>query len=191
MAGEVLADLQARATFAWFWVAAWRHGLRRSSEWWISVSMLLLTLIVTAFTGYATLRTAPSAAALDFRTGVEQGSGSLQSFATAKPGATLPVRLQLTPHNQDLGGVSLAITPPPHAELVHCVWRVGNDDPDECAMPDGEARVDLEQLNSGETLRLSVRVEVLTSVDDHESIEFEMNSAEAGASTREVDLFSP
>lgn len=188
----MLAELRNRATVAWLWAAAWRREHKRSGEWWASTLMLMVAVVSAVFTGYAAFRSTPSAAGLSFRAGVREGSGGLHSFATPELGDALSIRLQLTPYHQDLGGVAVTVAPPPRVELTdRCYYSVGGSSRRDCAMPDGVGRIDLPHLNSGETLRLSVEVRVVAQIEDRESVTIEMSSAEANASRREVDLYSP
>lgn len=190
--GEMIAELQGWATLAWHWAAAWRDEHRRPREWWMATLMLTVATVSAVLTAYAAFRAAPSAARLSFRTGVKEGSGGLRSFATPEPGDTLSIRLQLIPYNQDLGAVSVAIDPPPQVELTdRCYYTVGGSARRDCALPDGEGRIDLPRLDSGETFRLSVEAHVVGEIRDRESITIEMSSAEAEASRRDIDLYSP
>jgi hypothetical protein len=192
LVGKALGDLRTWAMVCWRWSIAWKHEHKRSGAWWGSMVMLLITAVGTFFTVYGVVRPTPSAARLNFRAGVREGSAGMRSFATPDPGDILPVRLSLTPYNQDLGGLAVVITPPPGAVLTaDCYYSVGDGGRHRCALPGGQGRIDLARLASRETLRLSVKVKVLAFVDSRESITFEMSSAEADASLRQVDLYSP
>jgi hypothetical protein len=192
LVGAALGDLQTWVMVCRLWVIVWQHEHKRPGAWWGSMVMLLITAIGTFFTIYGVVRPTPSVARLNFRAGVREGSAGMRTFATPEPGDILPVRLSLTPYNQDLGGVAVVITPPPGAMLTaDCYYSVGDGGRHRCALPDGQGRVDLARLDSKETLRLSVKVKVLASMDSRESITFEMSSAEADASLRQVDLYSP
>jgi hypothetical protein len=188
---EGIAGLWTRVVVAWLWAADWRQQHSRPAEWWFSTAMLLVTLAGTVFTGYAAFHSAPSAAKISFKTGVKEDSGGLRSFATPEAGDTLWVGLELTPYHQNLDGVSVTIAAPPRVELTdRCNYTVGDSARQSCAMPNGEGRIDLAHLDSGETLRLSVEARVGQRIKDRESITIEMSAAEAEASRRKIDLYS-
>lgn len=188
----ILSEVRDGARPILLGAAACLHECKRPGEWWGSVLMLMVTVVSAAFTAYAAFRPPPSVAGLSFKTGVSEGSGGLHSFATPEPGDTLSIRLQLTPHHQDLGGVAVTISGSPRVELTdRCYYRVGESQRSDCAMPAGEGRIDLARLNSGETLWLAVEARVLSPIEDRERITIEMSSAEVDSSRREIDIFSP
>jgi hypothetical protein len=114
----------------------------------------------------------------------------MRSYATPEPGEVLSVRFRLTPYNENLSGVAVAIKVSARVALTSaCHYSVGDSGRQTCAMPDGEGRVDLGHLDSGETLRLSAGVKVLAPVENRQSITFEVSSAETRANSREVDLY--
>jgi hypothetical protein len=151
--------------------------------------MLLVTLIGTFFTVYGVLRPTPLVARLKFSAGVKKESGGILSFATPKPGDILPVRLSLTPYNQDLGHIAIVVAAPPSATLISCYYSVDDGKRRSCEIPDGEARADLARLGSGQTLHVAVRVEVEAPAVRREGIVCEMSSTELSVSRREVDLY--
>jgi len=191
LAAEVLAEVGDRIALARLWAGVWWHEHKRPTEWWGSSLMLLVAVVSAVFTAYAALRPTPSPG-FSFKAGVSEGSGGLRSFAVPEPGDPLAILLQLTPRHQDVRGVAVTISPPRRVELTQrCYYTVGDSPRRECAMPGGEGRIDVAQINSGETLRITVEARVVTRIEDRETIAIEMSSAEAEASQRAIDLFSP
>ncbi len=184
--------MEHRLAFAWLWVRGWWHGHKRSNDWWGSLLMLLVAVVSAAFTVYAALRPEPSVAGVSFETGIDDGGGGLRSYAEPESGEGIPILLEVTPHHQDLIGVSVIISPPPRVELTdRCYYTVGDSLRHRCAMPGGEGRIDIARLGSGETLRISANARVVAQIEERETITIEMDSAEDEASQRGIDLFSP
>jgi hypothetical protein len=192
LAAEVFSEGRDRLSFALLWAVDWWHRHQRPNEWWGSSLMLLVTVVSAAFTIYAALRPAPSAAGISFKTGVDEGSGALRSFAVPEPGDRIPIVLQLTPHHQDLRGVAVVIAPPLRAEMTdRCYYAVGDSPRRECAIAGGEVRIDVACLKSGETLRISAEARVVARIETRETIAIEMGAAEVEASRRGIDLLTP
>jgi hypothetical protein len=160
----------------------------------------VITLLVGAIgilgTWYAALRSAaPSVAKVSFNTGVSEGAGagSTRSFATPKLHAELRIRLSLTPVHQDLGQVAITIDPPPSLELTSsCFYEVSGEGRQSCLHPDGERRIEVPRLASGQSLRITAKARVVHRVEGREAVMIEMSSADTPApSQKRIDLYSP
>ena len=168
---------------------------RRSAEYWFTMFTLLLGALALVGTWYAALRPTPSTAEVLFNTGVVEGSagGGPRSYATPRLNTPLYMQLKLEPTDQDLSQVAVTISLPRSLELTRrCFYEVDDSRRRSCLAPNGEGRVNVDRLASGQTLRITAVARVVHRIEGRESVEIQMRSASTDTpSRRQIDLYSP
>lgn len=188
--------LEIAIFLARYWASERRGRLtKRPAEYWFALITLLVATVGIFGTWYAALRSAPSVAKVDFDTGVVEGSGrgGARSFAMPKLHTVIRIQLNLTPTHQDLSQVAVTIAPPPSIELTSkCFYEVSGSGKRSCLEPDGERRIDIEHLASGQSLRVTAGARVIHRIERREAVVIDMSSSDTDSPNRKrIDLYSP